>query len=387
MNTDLLISELGQTQSLLLALVEDVDETTLRRQYHSDLSPLGWHLGHCVFIECLWLHEEIRGDNSVTQPITDFYTPPHTSKSERGKLLPAKNTLLAWARELQAFNLHVLRNLRPEWREHPLLKDDYVIHFLIQHNSQHYETMLMILTQKALEEFRPDGSSHQTLQAMAPRRESVDIPAGHYRVGGKQPTAFDNEVPPQRADLGSFAISKHPVNNAEYLTFMEDGGYRRKDLWGKAGWSWRQQHNIAHPDHWRQSEEGDWYAVGMRGGYELAGTEPVSGISHYEARAFARWADGCLPHEYQWEAACRIGVLEQTGRVWEWCDNTFHPYEGFSAFPYPEYSQPWFDGRHYSLRGGSLHTRPSIKRPSFRNFFEADKRHILAGLRLAYQKP
>lgn len=387
MNTDLLLSELGQAQSLLLALVEEVDETTVRRQYHSDLSPLGWHLGHCVFVECLWLHDKIRGDNSITRPITDFYTPPHTPKSERGRLLPAKNTLLAWARELQAFNLHTLHNLRPEWREHPLLKDDYVIHFLIQHNSQHYETMLMILTQKALAEFTPDGSPHQTLQAMPPRRESVDIPAGHYRVGGKQPAAYDNEVPPQRADLDPFAISKHPVSNAEYLAFMEDGGYQRNDLWGKAGWSWRQQHNIVHPDQWRQSEEGGWYAVGMRGGYELAGTEAVSGISHHEARAFARWANGRLPHEYQWEAACRIGVLEQTGRVWEWCDNSFHPYTGFSAFPYPEYSQPWFDGQHYSLRGGSLHTRPSIKRPSFRNFFQADKRHMLAGLRLAYRNP
>jgi len=386
-NTDSLIGELRQTQSLLLALVEDVDETSLRKQYHSDLSPLGWHLGHCIFIECLWLHEKIRGDNSVTQPITDFYTPPYTPKSERGKLLPPKNDLLAWAQELQSFNLHTLGNLHPEWRGHPLLEDDYIIHFLIQHNSQHYETMLMILTQKALAEFTPDVTSHQTLQAMTPRRESVDIPAGHYRLGGKRPTAFDNEVPPQRADLGGFAISRHPVSNAEYLAFMEDGGYRREDHWEKAGWSWCRQHDIVHPDHWRQSEQGNWYAVGMRGGYELAGTEPVSGISHYEARAFARWANGRLPHEYQWEAACRMGILEQTGRVWEWCDNSFHPYEDFSAFPYPEYSQPWFDGRHYSLRGGSLHTRPSIKRPSFRNFFEADKRHILAGLRLTYQNP
>ena len=77
-------------------------------------------------------------------------------------------------------------------------------------------------------------------------------------------------------------------------------------------------------------------------------------------------------------------VLEQTGRVWEWCSNSFHAYEGFTPFPYEEYSGPWFDDRHYSLRGGSLHTRPAIKRPSFRNFFEADKRHVFAGLRLVY---
>jgi hypothetical protein len=43
-----LIAELGDTQPLLLALAQDVDETTFRTQYHADLSPLGWDLGHGV---------------------------------------------------------------------------------------------------------------------------------------------------------------------------------------------------------------------------------------------------------------------------------------------------------------------------------------------------
>ena len=84
------------------------------------------------------------------------------------------------------------------------------------------------------------------------------------------------------------------------------------------------------------------------------------------------------------EVACRLQRLEQTGRAWEWCDNSFYPYDGFRPFPYEEYSAPWFNGNHYSLRGGSLHTRPAIRRPSFRNFYQPDKRHIFAGLRLVY---
>ena len=384
MSTDALITELGRSQSLLLALAQDVDAKAFRAQYHPDLSPLGWHLGHCVFTECQWLHEKVRGDDSVTAPIADFYIPPRTPKTERGRLLPPQQALLTWAQELQDFNLYYLRNLRPEVRQHPLFENDYLIHFLVQHNSQHYETMLMILTQKALVDHRADGTSHPPLQAAAPAPELVSIPAGHYRVGGEKPVAYDNEIPPQHAELGAFDISKKPVSNAEYLAFIEAGGYRREELWDKAGRLWREQHDIRHPDHWRRSAQENWYAVSLRGSYELAPDEPVSGISHYEARAFARWAEARLPHEYQWETACRIGLLEQTGRVWEWCDNTFHPYEGFKPFPYPEYSLPWQDGSHYTLRGGSLHTRPAIKRPSFRNFFEADKRHVFAGLRLVY---
>jgi len=384
MTTDALIDALEQSHFLLRALVENADEATCRNQYHPDLSPLGWHLGHCVYNECFWLHEQVRGDRSVTAPLADLYTPPRTPKDRRGALLPARGELLAWAQELQDFNLHYLRNLGPQWRQHPLFENDYLIHFVLQHNSQHYETMLMVLTQKSLVEHRTDGAGRNPLQAASPQRDTVDIPAGHYRIGGERPTAYDNEVPRQQADLGPFAIARQPVSNAGYLAFIQDGGYRNRDLWDAAGWQWLQQTHAAHPDHWRQSDSGGWYAIGIRGTYDLAADEPVSGINHFEASAFARWAGGRLPHEYQWEAACRIGALEHTGRVWEWCRNTFHPYAGFNAFPYSEYSQPWFDERHYSLKGGSLHTRPALRRPSFRNFFEADKRHVFAGLRLVY---
>ena len=385
MNRDELIEALGQSQALLLALVEDADEATFRSQFHPDLSPLGWHLGHCVYSECFWLHEKVRGDNSVTAPIEDFYTPPRTPKAQRGERLPKQTDFLMWAQEIQAFNLHYLRNLHAQWRAHPLLADDYLIHFLIQHNSQHYETMLMILTQKSLNAGQADAlAPQQALKAAPLRRDSVDIPAGHYRIGGERPAAYDNELPPQQADLGPFAINRQPVSNAEYLGFIEAGGYRDTAYWDDAGRAWLASSGVSHPDHWRQNEAGDWHALGLHGAYALAPDEPVFGISHHEANAFARWADARLPHEYQWEVACRIGALENTGRVWEWCANTFQPYDGFTPFPYEEYSQPWFDNRHYSLKGGSLHTRPAIKRPSFRNFFEADKRHMFAGLRLVY---
>ena len=124
--------------------------------------------------------------------------------------------------------------------------------------------------------------------------------------------------------------------------------------------------------------------IGLNGPYELAADTAVHGINHYEASACAAWAGARLPHEYQWEAAHRSRQLDDVGRAWEWCANSFHPYNGFSAFPYEGYSTPWFDGTHYSLRGASLHTRPELRRASFRNFYTAEKRHIFAGLRLVY---
>jgi iron(II)-dependent oxidoreductase len=265
-----------------------------------------------------------------------------------------------------------------------LFDDDYLIHFLIQHNSQHYETMLMTLTQKSLAEDRPDAAGPAGLEAAPVNRDTVAVPAGHYRIGGEAPVAYDNEVPPQQAELEPFTICRQPVSNAEYLRFIQSGAYHDPSWWTEAGWSWLETSGARHPDHWRCSAGEHWYGVGLRGAHRLAPDEPVSGINHYEASAFARWAGGRLPHEFQWEAACRCGVLQHTGRVWEWCRNTFSPYAGYTPFPYDEYSQAWFDDRHYSLRGGSRYTRPAIKRPSFRNFYEADKRHVFAGMRLVY---
>jgi iron(II)-dependent oxidoreductase len=378
------LQTLRESQQLLMALAENLDEEALRTQFHPDLSALGWHLGHCVYIECYWLHEVVRGDDRVTAPIMRLYTPPLTPKPERGALLPPRDELLSWAQHLQGINLDFLANLEGGVAKHELFEDDYLPLFLQQHNSQHYETMLMVLSERALAQDHSAYRVREPLTVIAPRRDTLPVQAGHYRIGGQRPLAFDNELPPQQVDLGPFEISRHPVSNGEYLAFMEDNGYGRRELWSAEGWQWCEEKDIRHPHPWRLNDDGHWYGVGVWGPYDLSDEGLVIGLSCHEALAYSRWADARLPHEHQWEVACRLRLPENTGRVWEWCRNTFFPYAGFKAFPYEEYSTPWYDGRHYTLRGGSLYTRPAIKRCSFRNFYEADKRHIFSGVRLVY---
>ena len=48
--------------------------------------------------------------------------------------------------------------------------------------------------------------------------------------------AFDNETPRHRVWLEDFEIASHPVTHGEFLDFIEDGGYRRPELWLSAGW-------------------------------------------------------------------------------------------------------------------------------------------------------
>jgi iron(II)-dependent oxidoreductase len=386
MSSTALLNELRLAQDLVTGLVESLDDNSHRQQYHEELSPLGWHLGHCAYTECYWLQEVVLGDSSYTDPVKTLYTPALTPKPERGDRLPPLAALVQWTLTMQAMNLDTLIASPATLTEHRLMQDDYLLHFLIQHYNQHYETMLSALTQRALLE---DTHSFRVLtpfRAVQPVPETVPVQPGDYKVGGRAPAAYDNELPAQQATLGPYRIARKPVSNGEFLAFMEAGGYNSAALWSTAGWRWRSQLVVACPDHWRQDEAGHWYGTGIRGAYELDGTDNLLGISQHEASAYANWAGGRLPHEHQWEVACRLQHLELTGRAWEWCLNTFYPYEGFRAFPYAGYSTPYYDHRHYTLRGGSLHTRPAIKRPSFRNFHEPGKRHIFAGLRLVFDE-
>lgn len=379
-----LVNELQLSRELVAALVDTLDDDELRTSYHPRLSPLGWHLGHCAWTEAFWLQEVVSGNNDFTQPYAHIYDPTESAKETRGERLPDAMELRSWVEQAQAISNSLLTNPAPEIAGHPLLQDDYLLHFLVQHYSQHYETMQMALVLRAQQIGEPGFSCESPLQAVAPDTEQVMIDAGHYRVGGMQPVAYDNELPARHTTLDAYRIGKYPVTNGNYLAFMHDKGYENRALWCDDGWHWLQRNAVDAPGHWQRDDDGNWYGIAPRGPYALAPDDAVHGISWYEADACARWAGARLPHEHQWEVASRMQRLQDSGRAWEWCSNTLYPYEGFEPFPYAGYSTPWFDGTHYCLRGGSIHTRPSIRRPSFRNFHTADTRHVFAGLRLVY---
>ena len=251
------------------------------------------------------------------------------------------------------------------------------------------------------------------LEPCMPSAEAILVTQGHYRVGSRgEPFAYDNELPPQAVELANFRIARRPVTNAEYLGFMTAGGYARPEFWDAAGQDWlracqaqgqaqspaqaqaqgQAQATAQAPWHWRQNDRGDWQALGLNGPVPLGAADPVAGLSHHEARAFAAWAaslggdltGAVVQHEYQWEIAARAGLIEGTGRVWEWCANPFHPYPDFSPFPDPTHSQTAFDAGLGVLRGASLHTQRCLRRASFRHPADPADRFRISGLRLVF---
>ncbi len=370
-----LVRRLRRLQETILALIAPLGDAECREQYHVDLSPIGWHVGHTIFVEDFWLHKETLRDGEHA-----LYVPENSIKAERGARLPEKIALVDDARRRQRANVRLLQTPHKQ----PAGTDDYLLKFLVQHHAQHVETMRMVLTQRQLRLCRQRDHARGLTQAAPVRREAVHVAAGEYEIGGVDDWSFDNELPRHGKRMKSFAIARDAVANAEYLGFIEDGGYRRDRHWDAAGLRWRRALGCRAPDGWRRARDGGWFEITCFGARALDPEAPVRGLSHFEARAFSRYAGARLPCEYEWETAGAQGLLDKNTQAWEWCANAFHPYEGFRAFPYDEYSTPWFDGAHYVLRGASAFSEGDCTRLSFRNFHTPEKRHIFSGLRLAF---
>jgi formylglycine-generating enzyme required for sulfatase activity len=97
-----------------------------------------------------------------------------------------------------------------------------------------------------------------------------------------------------------FWIDKYEVTNAAYQQFVEDGGYMERAYWSDEGWRWKGKRTGPHDS-----------ACGRD---TLKVDLPRTCITWYEADAYARWRDGQLPSEAEWEYAAR----GMDGRLYAW---------------------------------------------------------------------
>jgi ergothioneine biosynthesis protein EgtB len=248
------------------------------------------------------------------------------------------------------------------------------------------------------------------LTPVAARRPGcVSHPGGIVGIGhADDGFAFDNEQPRHRALLQPFALATHPVTNGEYLRFIDDGGYRRPELWLSLGWDTVVARNWQAPLYWERCDD-RWLTFTLRGLAEIGPSAPVTHVSLFEADAYARWCGARLPTEFEWEAlasqvsvegnfvesgalhplAMRLpapeGALAQAyGDVWEWTQSSYAAYPGYrpAEGAIGEYNGKFMCNQ-YVLRGGSCATPRSHVRATYRNFFPPEARWQFSGVRLA----
>ncbi|MEW8397137.1 MAG: SUMF1/EgtB/PvdO family nonheme iron enzyme [Candidatus Thiodiazotropha sp.] len=392
MTSTKLLGELSRLHEMQIELLKSMPAEACGRRFHPRLASLNWYFGRGVFLELYWLRERLAGDDDLSARVRPLFTPDGSGLEHQCSQLPPVDHMINWGSEIH--DEHLRRLATPSaLPDHPWLHNDRLPWFLLQEQAKLYEAMLMLLNQRSLRNHDPSFLSTETLRPERPHWETREISQGHYRIGARDdPRAYDNELPPQAVELSSYRIALTPVSNAQYLGFMEAGGYGDESLWSDEGGKWLKNSERHHPEYWRRDSRDGWYEVAINGNTHIPPHEPVTGISLFEAQAFCNWLDrsggeyagAVIQHEYQWELAARSGVVRQTGRAWEWCSNPLHPYPEYQAFPDAELASPAFDEGHYTLRGASLHTQPMLRRASFRHWALPSDRHQFTTLRTVF---
>lgn len=385
-----LLGQLSVLHQMTDHLLTSVPEADCYRRFHPAIPPLAWLLGRSTYLETYWLREVVQRDADLTARVRPLFGAGIAADDALMQQLPPREHLLNWALELQDQNLTLLANPRL-LPPHPLVEAQRLLPLIVQQEALLCEQMLAQLAERQRHEAMP-YSVAAPLRAQPPSEDHADVHQGHYRIGAKEdPAALDNELPTQIVELHAFRIDRHPVSNGAYLGFIQAGGYDHRDLWSDTGWQWREQHQATQPHHWRRDILGNWYGIGLNGPFDLIGDDAVSGISLYEAEAYAAWvgslggrlAGAVVQHEYQWEVAARSQAISDFGRVWEWCANPFHRYTGYVAPDDPEAGSGGFDTDH-TLRGGCLHSQRIQRRSSYRHHLAPDLRYHFSGTRLVF---
>lgn len=426
-------SAFEQCRSKTLTLLEKIDEARFRCQPHPDFSPAGWHFGHIAYTESLWLLERTFAHQCIFPQYRQLYAADGLPKSERVKLPNIEKTRhyldLVRAKVLEYLTYSQIdQNEAKIWR------------FLLQHESQHCETISFVLELISLQEGStsvsllpplpnlqtksifptnslqsPESANQEHLSENSSllSNQMIQIPAGEFEIGSDSVNALDNERCSNRVYLDTYYIDRYPVTCKQYRHFLQDGGYQKSQYWSRDGWVWLQSEQVHQPLYWHDDTAWD--------------NHPVCGVSFYEAEAYARYVGKRLPTEAEWEKAARwdvkvnrsriypwgeqeptselcncarniaqttpvdaypkgesaYGMVDALGNVWEWTSSWFDAYPGFEHFPYPGYSKVYFDGEHRVLKGASWATFPWTIRASFRNWYHPHVRQILAGFRCA----
>lgn len=270
----------------------------------------------------------------------------------------------------------------------------WIIMMGIEHEHIHVETSSVLIRQLPLNDIRPNvlGTPCPNI-GINPENRMLPV-AGIDLILGKANNhrfyGWDLEYGENRITVEPFEASKSLISNGEFLDFVKDAAYHKKEYWTSEGWNWKEFKNAEYPFFWRKADD-NYFLRLIDQEIKLPLNWPAE-VNYLEAKAFANWKtqkEGKsfrLPTEAEWyslaqqngindenfasvsaniglsyfTSSCPVDQFKQgsfydlVGNIWQWTETPLTGFQGFKVHPlYDDFSAPTFDGQHNIIKGGS----------------------------------
>ena len=268
----------------------------------------------------------------------------------------------------------------------------------IEHENIHIETSSVLMRELPIDDIKPLSEFDICKKSSdAPKNELLEVPGAKVVMGKNFDSldyyGWDNEYGHKKEIVKEFKASKYLVSNGEFLEFVKEGGYEKKEYWSDEGQKWLEFKKAKHPTFWVKEGEHYRYRT-IAKVIDMPWDWPVD-VNYLEAEAFCNYLSKKtgkpirLPSEAEYyrlyehakvpdiskwgdKAPANInleyfasstpvdmfefnGFYDVIGNVWQWTCTPINGYDGFKVHPlYDDFSTPTFDGKHNLFKGGSF---------------------------------
>src|SRR6266446_2486825 len=256
-DADALAEALIDARRVELELLDGLTEDQMLGTRAHFLEPPIWEMGHVGWFQEYWIGRHLDGAGPQLAGSDGMYDSFNVSYTRRWThQYPSRKETLDYITEILRRSVASLQSGTPD------ADTAYFYTLAAHHEDMHAENLTLILQTLAYGRpgfIRSRGATAATTYAALPR--TVAVPGGGFMLGasGDEPFVFDNEKWAHPVEVAPFRIAALPVTNAEFQAFVDDDGYRRRELWGRRGWDWRRRAQAEQPLFWVRGDEGRWH--------------------------------------------------------------------------------------------------------------------------------